>query len=120
MEKPLIMNEHCQKGSTPFFMKTGNEWLATFLSLWEPVKLTQTHSAAMVKYFTDFYIPFTIALNSFLAREQEKASLTRLPETIMDYYELLQFNLQVAERGFWGSLLAMNKFHQQKTVETLD
>jgi hypothetical protein len=63
------------------------------------------------KYFNDFTEPYWTALNSFSRVEKEKIMLHPIWETLRDYIELFQFNLQVAEKGLSSSLVTMNNNH---------
>jgi len=77
----------------------------------EQIKAVQTYWNGVLKYMNEFIDPFWISLNSFSSVEKEK--LMRHPpwESLRDYIELLQFNLQVAEKGLTGSLKRMNDYH---------
>ncbi len=79
---------------------------------------TQTYWTGVFKYLNEFMLPYWTALNAFTATEQEK--LLRYPpwESIRDYIELLQFNLQVAEKGSTSSLNAMRDYHLSEITST--
>lgn len=82
----------------------------------EQMKAAQAYWNGVLKYMGEFMTPYWIALNAFNTVEKEK--LTRhLPwETLRDYMELLQFNLQVAEKGLTSSLEMMNEYHSGEIV----
>jgi hypothetical protein len=77
----------------------------------EQVKAAQTFWNGVLKYLGEFMTPYWVALNSFSELEKEKLA-SHLPwESLRDYLELLQFNLQVAEKGLTSSLKMMNGFY---------
>ncbi|MBC2709735.1 MAG: metal transporter [Desulfosarcina sp.] len=78
----------------------------------DQILATQYYWNGVLKYFNEFNMPFWIALNSFNAVEKDKLTGTQPWETARDYIELMQFNYQVAEKGFNGSLEAMNNYHR--------
>lgn len=86
----------------------------TFESLLESIQASQIHANGVYKYLDDFNIPFEIAFDAFNSREKEKITQHSLQRTMKDYYELLLFNLQVAEKGGVGSFKVMNSFYVQK------
>ena len=69
---------------------------------------------ALVKYHQEFMQPFWIALDAFLTTEKEKLLRHPPADSIQDYFELLQFNIQVAEKGFKSGLNAMLEYHDAK------
>jgi hypothetical protein len=77
----------------------------------DQILAVQNYWKGVLQYFNEFNTPFWIALNSFNAVEKDKLTSTQPLETIRDYIELLQFNFQVAEKGFNGSLEPMNNYH---------
>jgi hypothetical protein len=83
----------------------------------ELVKTGQIYWNGIFKYMNEFSEPYMIAQNAFSTLEGEKAMRTPPWETVTDYLELLQFNLQVAEKGLTSSLLSMNNFHLAKMTE---
>ena len=83
----------------------------------ELVKAGQIYWNGVFKYVNEFSEPYMIAQNAFSTLESEKAMRTPLWESVTDYLELLQFNLQVAEKGLTSSLLSMNNFHLAKMTE---
>jgi len=75
------------------------------------LQAAQTYWTGVFKYVNEFMLPYWTALNAFNTTEKDK--LLRYPpfETIRDYWELLQFNIQVAEKGVTSSLDAMQDYH---------
>ena len=80
-------------------------------------KASQTYLLGMLTYMNDFMHPYWTAANSFTQREKEKLAKTLPLESLLDYLELVQFNLQVAERGFTGSLKGMDDYHRRETAK---
>ncbi len=74
-------------------------------------KTAQTYWNGLFKYLNDFMEPYWISQNAFMDTEGEKAQNHSLIETLMDYYELFQFNLQVAEKGLSSSLDSATNYH---------
>ena len=83
----------------------------------EKVNAAQTYWNGVFKYMSEFMTPFWIALNSFSAVEKEKLLSHPSVESMRDYVELLQFNLQVAEKGLKSSVASMNKYHARQVTE---
>ena len=77
------------------------------------------YGSALVKYHNDFMQPFWIALNAFLSTEQEKLMRQPPADSLRDYIELLQFNLQVAEKGFDSGLNAMLGYYGAKAEKAM-
>lgn len=79
----------------------------------------QTYLRGITKYVSDFMVPYWIALDSFLVLEKDKL-LTHFPdETSRDYLELLQFNFQIARKGFFSSFHAMNEFYMRENLKIM-
>ena len=80
----------------------------------EQVKIAQTYWNGVLKYLGEFMTPYWVALNSFTALEKEKLAHHLPWESLRDYLELLQFNVQVAEKGFNSSLKMMHEYHLEE------
>ena len=80
----------------------------------DQILATQNYWNGVLKYFNEFNTPFWIALNAFNAVEKDKLTRTQPWETARDYVELMQFNYQVAEKGFNGSLASMQDYHRRQ------
>lgn len=79
----------------------------------------QTYLRGITKYVSDFLVPYWIALDSFLVLEKYKL-LTHFPdETSRDYLELLQFNFQIARKGFFSSFHAINEFNMRENLKLI-
>ncbi|MDT8273791.1 MAG: hypothetical protein RRA35_11440, partial [Desulfomonilia bacterium] len=66
------------------------------------------------KYINEFMTPFWIALNSFTTTEREKLLRNTPHDNIRDYLELLQFNIQVANKGMRSTARIMHDFHLEE------
>ena len=75
------------------------------------MRTRMAYGSALVKYHNDFMQPFWTALNAFLSTEQDNLMRHPPADSLQDYIELLQFNLQVAEKGFDSGLNAMLGYH---------
>jgi pimeloyl-ACP methyl ester carboxylesterase len=84
------------------------------------LRVYQAYWSGVVKYTNEFMLPFWIALNSFLTTEKDKIVRHYPIDTIKDYFELLQFNLQVAGKGFVSSLGMMSDYHTEKSTRAFD
>ncbi len=69
------------------------------------------YGGVLAKYHQDFMQPFWTALEAFLSTEQEKLLRHPTADSLRDYFELLQFNLQVGEKGFQSGMNAMLEYH---------
>ena len=83
-------------------------------------RIYQTYWSGVLKYTNEFMLPYWIALNSFLTTEKDKIVRHYPIDTIKDYFELLQFNLQVAGKGIVSSLRSMNDYHAEKSTQAFD
>lgn len=108
--------------SNPFYNSWENSWKKFFKMLQagnQHVKETQIYWDGLLKYQHEFMIPFWIALKSFNSLERTKLVNHPLWESINDYLELFQFNLQVAEKGARSSFQVMNRYHSQDFNQAL-
>lgn len=85
----------------------------------EKFKIGQVYFNGLTKYGHEFMTPFWIALQAFLSTEQHKLQQHPAHETLRDYLELLQFNIQIAGQGLKSSLASMQDFHTQEFLRGL-
>lgn len=78
----------------------------------EQTRAIQMYWTGLFRYINEFMLPYWIALEAFYRLEKEKILTTPPLETLKDYYELMQFNVQVAEKGLNSSLSIMNDYHR--------
>ena len=79
-----------------------------------------SYYTGLSKYHNDFLDPFWISMSSFYSTEIEKVKKFSPQETFNDYIELLQFNLQVAKRGYDSSMQQMDEYHSRHFPEFLN
>jgi len=77
----------------------------------EKIKAAQIYFIGALKYMNDFTVPYWTAFNSFTSLETMKAWQSEPLRTLNDYFELLQFNIQIAGKGLSSSLDMMSDFH---------
>ena len=83
----------------------------------EQMKIQKACTRGLTTYINEFMAPFWTALNAFSDTEKGKLMHHTPQESLRDYVELLQFNLQVVEKGFNGSLSLMGEYHSRKMTE---
>ena len=84
------------------------------------MRAAMAYGSALIKYHNDFMQPFWIALDAFMSTEKDKIMRHPPADSVRDYVELLQFNLQVAEKGFYSSMNAMVDFHGTKINQAFE
>jgi hypothetical protein len=84
------------------------------------MRAAMTYGSALFKYHNEFMQPYWIALDAFLSTEKDKLMRHPPADSIRDYFELLQFNLQVAEKGFYSSLNEMVNYQSEKNNRALE
>lgn len=85
----------------------------------DAMKAGQLFLLGILAYLHDFMIPYWTATNSFTALEKKKLLETPPLETALDYLQLMQFNLQVAEKGLTGSLKGLHDYSLREGAEAL-
>ena len=83
-------------------------------------RIYQAYWTGVLKYNNEFMLPYWIALNSFLTTEKDKILRHTPIDSIKDYFELLQFNLQVAGKGLVSSFGMMTDYHAEKGPQAFD
>jgi len=83
------------------------------------LKAGQLYGLGVMAYFADFMIPFWTAWQSFNRLEKEKLRRTFFLQSVADYYELMQFNLQIAEQGMQGTVNGLRDFYRKETAQAL-
>ncbi|MFZ5568777.1 MAG: metal transporter [Thermodesulfobacteriota bacterium] len=67
-----------------------------------------------MKYINEFNVPFWTSLEAFLSLEKTKTLRFSPFKNGFDYFKLLQFNQQIAEKGFFSSFSSMNSYHSRQ------
>jgi len=113
------MNAHIDNATVKFWQNLP-EYQRMMLQLAAAQMRTgAAYGNALVKYHQEFMQPFWIALEAFLTTEKEKILRHPPADSMRDYLELLQFNLQVAEKGFHSGLNAMLDYHGTRTNKAM-
>jgi hypothetical protein len=100
-----------------FLLQQYNKYNKIERAATDNVKTSFVYWCGVNKYLNEFARPFWIALNAFNTLEAKK--LVQLPpwESVRDYAKLLQFSLQIAEKGLSGSIKAVQEYHLKKFDE---
>ncbi|MGD0276663.1 MAG: metal transporter, partial [Syntrophales bacterium] len=81
------------------------------------MQIQQKYWLGVLTYINDFMVPFWISLKAFLNTEKDKVKKISAIDTILDYLELFQFNLQIAEKGLQGTANNMKDFAVNETIQ---
>ncbi len=76
------------------------------------INTTQNYLTGLSKYAGDFMIPYLISTSYFKKVENEKLSQTSPLDSLAAYLKLLDFNLNIFNRGFLGGLESVNGYAQ--------
>jgi hypothetical protein len=82
-------------------------------------KSAQIYWNAILKYTNEFMAPYWTALKSFSNLEKIKALDSPPEQTARDYLELLQFNIQIANKGLANTFRMASDYHSRKMYEFL-
>ncbi len=88
-----------------------------FILSTEGILAGQVFLKGMIKYSNDFSAPFWTSLSAFSALEKTKLFQNTLPRNWYDYYKLMQFNQQIAEKGMISTFSSMNSYHSRQWTE---
>jgi len=98
------------------FMDFNTALITSYLN---KIRSIQAYWAGIYRYLDDFTTPYWIAQDAFFRTEQRKVTQVPLEQTMMDYWELFQFNMQVVQKGYDSTVKAMNEFHQEKLSQAM-
>jgi len=113
------MNAHIDDGIVKFWQDLP-EYQRMMLQLAAAQMRTGVaYGSTLFKYHQEFMQPFWTALDAFFSTEKEKFLCHPPADSMRDYFELLQFNLQVAEKGFHSGMNAMLGHHGTKANEAM-
>ena len=76
------------------------------------ISATQNYLAGLSRYAGDFMIPYLISTSYFKNAENEKLPSISPLKSLSDYLELLDFNLNIFNRGFFAGLNSINGYGQ--------
>lgn len=86
---------------------------------WNKINAYGIYWNGVFKYLNDFMTPYWTALTSFNAAEQRKFHRFSPADNMLDYFELLHFNIQMAGKAVKSSSSSMNDFHLQDSSRGL-
>jgi len=81
-------------------------------AIYQHISATQNYLAGLSRYAADFMIPYLISTGYFKKAENEKLSNTSLLDSLSAYLRLLDFNLNIFNRGFFAGLKSINGYAQ--------
>ena len=81
-------------------------------AVYQLINTTQNYLTGLSKYAGDFMIPYLISTSYFKKVENEKLSQTSPLDSLAAYLKLLDFNLNIFNRGFFGGLESVNGYAQ--------
>ncbi|MGD9235637.1 MAG: metal transporter [Desulfobacterales bacterium] len=81
-------------------------------AIYQLISITQNYLAGLSRYAGDFMIPYLISTSYFKQVENEKLSQTAPLDSLAAYLKLLDFNLNIFNRGFLGGMKSINGYAQ--------
>jgi hypothetical protein len=78
------------------------------------ISASQNYLAGLSKYAGDFMIPYLISTEYFKNVENEKLLKTSPLGSLLSYMDLLDFNFDLMNRGFFGGLQSINGYGQME------
>ena len=81
-------------------------------AIYQLINATQNYIAGLSRYAGDFMIPYLISTSYFKKAENEKLSNTSPLDSLAAYLRLLDFNLNIFNRGFFAGLGSINGYAQ--------
>jgi len=76
----------------------------------------QHYGVGVLAYLNEFMNPYWTALSSFSSLEKDKLVRTPALQSAWDYFELLRFNIQIAEQGAKGTMGGLEDFHRREAL----
>ncbi len=81
------------------------------------MKAAQNYWSGVFQYTRNFMAPSWNVMESMAHRESMKIMEAPLSDTIMDFIELLKFNMKLAGKGYAGSIGVMNDYYYRQMRE---
>jgi len=81
-------------------------------AMYQLINASQNYLTGLSRYAGDFMIPYLISTSYFKNTENEKLTNTSSLESLLAYLKLLDFNLDVFNRGFFAGLKSINGYGQ--------
>lgn len=78
------------------------------------VNAAQNCYTGMTKYLNDFVTPFMLATNYFSSVEQSRVPTGSPIDSFLSYMDMLEFNLDISNRFFTGSMRAINDYQNKE------
>jgi hypothetical protein len=100
------MNDRKDPSDYSFFLTQTFEKNASAVN--QLISITQNYLAGLSKYSGDFMIPYLISTRYFKTAENEKLPNTSILDSLTAYLNLLDFNLNIFNRGFFVGLDSIN------------
>ncbi len=91
------------------FNKSWENNLASFFQL---INASQNYITGLSRYAGDFMIPYLISTAYFKKVETQKLAQASPLDNIEAYLKLLDFNIDILNRGFWGGLKSISDYTQ--------
>jgi hypothetical protein len=79
-------------------------------AVYQLINATQNYLVGLSRYAVDFMIPYLISTNYFKNAENEKLPNASPLESFLSYLQLLDFNLDIFNRGFFAGLKSINGY----------
>ncbi len=100
--------------STTVLDSLSNMMATSISTLSTSMLVGQTFLKGAVKYNNEFNIPFWTALAAFQSLEKTKILQNNPVRNAYDYFKLMQFNQQIAEKGIASTFSSMNSYHSRQ------
>lgn len=101
------------ESSNPF-AHLGQTMGNTTASLLQLINTSQNYIAGLSKYASDFMIPYLISTGYFRNVESERFLNAPPIESFLSYLKLLDFNIDVFQKGLFGGVKSINHFTQNE------
>jgi hypothetical protein len=81
-------------------------------AIYQLLNASQNYMAGLSRYAVDFMIPYLLSTSYFKNAENEKLLNISPLESFLSYLKLLDFNLDVFNRGFFAGIKSINGYSQ--------
>lgn len=83
------------------------------------ISATQNYYAGFIKYLNDFMTPYLLSTNYFSEAEQSKILTASPLDSFQSYMDILDFNIDISNRFFTGSMKAINDYNSREIQKVL-
>ena len=101
-----------QKQSADFSSLFDATFNPTSSPIYQLINASQAYIAGLSKYSSDFMIPYLISMGYFKEVEDKKLADISPLDSLLAYMELLDFNMDIFNRGMFASLKSINGYNQ--------